>query len=66
MGPTDEGLPLAGGARVTGELAVGEEAELPEEGRLDLADVGAVAGEEGPLQESLHGREFQSATSPAL
>ena len=51
---TDEGLPFAGGARVAGELVVGEEAEFAQEGRLDLADVRAIPGEERALQERLH------------
>ena len=50
---TDEGLPLAHRARVARDVGVREEAELAAEGRLDLADVGAVAGEEGALEEGL-------------
>ena len=43
---TAEGLPLAGGARVAGELAVGLETDLAGEGGLDLTLVGAGSGEE--------------------
>ena len=43
---TDEGLPLAGGARVARELRVGLETELAVERRLDLALVAARAGEQ--------------------
>lgn len=50
---TEEGLPLAGGPRVLGDLKVGLEAELAVKRRQDLALVGAVAGEEGALQECL-------------
>ena len=50
---TDERLPLAGGARVAGDVGVREETELAAEGRLELADVGAVTGEEHTLNESL-------------
>lgn len=50
---TEEGLPLAGGPRVLGDLEVGLEAELAVERRQNLALVGAVAGEEGALQECL-------------
>ena len=54
LGPrTDERLPLASRARVTRNLIVGEEAELAQEGRLDLADVGAVTGAEDTLKEGL-------------
>ena len=43
---TDEGLPLASGARVARELRVGLETELAVERRLDLALVAARAGEQ--------------------
>ncbi len=63
---TDEGLPLAGGARVAGERAVGEQTQLSVEGRLDLADVGAVAGEQGALQERLqHKSKSCMSASPS-
>ncbi len=47
---TDEGLPLAGGARVAGELSVGLQAQLAAEGRHYLALVAAVPGEERALE----------------
>ena len=50
---TDKGLPLAGSASITSELKVGLQTELALEGGLNLAIVGAVAWEEGALQESL-------------
>ena len=50
---TDERLPLARGAGVARDVGVGEQAELALEGRHDLADVGAVTGEERALEEGL-------------
>ena len=47
---TDEGLPLAGRARVARELRVGLETELAVERRLDLALVAARAGEQRAAQ----------------
>ena len=52
-GRTDERLPLARGARVARDVRIREQAELASEGRLDLADVRAVAGEERALEERL-------------
>ena len=51
---TDERLPLARRARVARDVGVREETELAAEGRLDLADVRAVAGEERALEERLN------------
>ena len=50
---TNECLPFARGAWVARDVRVGEETELALEGRLNLTDVGAVAGEEGTLEERL-------------
>ena len=50
---TDEGLPLAGGARVARELRVGLKAELAAERRLDLALVATRSGEQRAAELSL-------------
>ena len=46
---TDEGLPLAGCARVAGELEIGLEADFAGERREHLAIVGTGAGESNTL-----------------
>ena len=50
---TDEGLPLASGARVARELRVGLETELAVERRLDLALVATRSGEQRAAELSL-------------
>ncbi len=50
---TDEGLPLAGGARIAREQAVGLQTELVTEGRRHLALITTGAGEERPAEQSL-------------
>ena len=50
---TNECLPFARRTWVARDVRVGEETELALEGRLNLTDVGAVAGEEGTLEERL-------------
>ena len=50
---TDEGLPLAGGARIAGDREVGLETHLTRVRGKDLAEVRAVAGEGDTLEQSL-------------
>lgn len=50
---TSEGLPFAGGTRITSEFEVGLETEFAVKRGFDLSLVGAVTGEELALQQCL-------------